>query len=154
MIYNSRHSFVKYKDIDKFKDLSLDSFYKKLNKFNNEIVDLRNVSSRKEEKKELKYQVLSNAKKIYNVLYYIYKEKYKKEINSLDTNNKEWLDYKNLRLSEYLYSSEEEQEQKEQKPIKVDYKTFNKQIIDEETNILIYLTNILNFKSLVICSYF
>ena len=154
MIYNSRHSFVKYKDIDKFKDLSLDSFYKKLNKFNNEIVDLRNVSSRKEEKKELKYQVLSNAKKIYNVLYYIYKEKYKKEINSLDTNNKEWLDYKNLRLSEYLYSSEEEQEQKEQKPIKVDYKTFNKQIIDEEANILIYLTNILNFKSLVICSYF
>ena len=154
MIYNSRHSFVKYKDIDKFKDLSLDSFYKKLNKFNNEIVDLRNVSSRKEEKKELKYQVLSNAKKIYNVLYYIYKEKYKKEINSLDTNNKEWLDYKNLRLSEYLYSSEEEQEQKEPKPIKVDYKTFNKQIIDEETNILIYLTNILNFKSLVICSYF
>ena len=112
MIYNSRHSFVKYKDIDKFKDLSLDSFYKKLNKFNNEIVDLRNVSSRKEEKKELKYQALSNAKKIYNVLYYIYKEKYKKEINSLDTNNKEWLDYKNLRLSEYLYSSEEEQEQK------------------------------------------
>ena len=87
-------------------------------------------------------------------MYYIYKEKYKKEINSLDTNNKEWLDYKNLRLSEYLYSSEEEQEQKEQKPIKVDYKTFNKQIIDEETNILIYLTNILNFKSLVICSYF
>ena len=154
MIYNSRHSFVKYKDIDKFKDLSLDSFYKNLNKFNNEIVDLRNVSSRKEEKKELKYQVLSNAKKLYNVLYYIYKEKYKKEINSLDTNNKEWLDYKNLRLSEYLYSSEEEQEQKEQKPIKVDYKTFNKQIIDEETNILIYLTNILNFKSLVICSYF
>ena len=154
MIYNSRHSFVKYKDIDKFKDLSLDSFYKKLNKFNNEIVDLRNVSSRKEEKKELKYQVLSNAKKNYNVLYYIYKEKYKKEINSLDTNNKEWLDYKNLRLSEYLCSSEEEQEQKEQKPIKVDYKTFNKQIIDEETNILIYLTNILNFKSLVICSYF
>ena len=97
---------------------------------------------------------MSNAKKIYNVLYYIYKEKYKKEINSLDTNNKEWLDYKNLRLSEYLCSSEEEQEQKEQKPIKVDYKTFNKQIIDEETNILIYLTNILNFKSLVICSYF
>ena len=72
---------------------------------------------------------MSNAKKLYNVLYYIYKEKYKKEINSLNTNNKEWLDYKNLRLSEYLFSSEEEQEQKEQKPIKVDYKTFNKQIL-------------------------
>ena len=70
-----------------------------------------------------------NAKKLHNVLYYIYKEKYNKEINSLNTNNKEWLDYKNLRLSEYLFSSEEEQEQKEQKPIKVDYKTFNKQIL-------------------------
>ena len=47
-----------------------------------------------------------------NILYYIYKEKYNKEINSLDTSNKEWLDYKNLRLSEYLYSSEEKQEKK------------------------------------------
>ena len=112
LIYNSKYSFLKYKDIDEFKELSLDSFNKKLNKFNNEIVNLRNISSRKEEKKELKYQVLSNAKKLYNVLYYIYKEKYNKEINSLDTSNKEWLDYKNLRLSEYLYSSEEKQEKK------------------------------------------
>ena len=112
LIYNSKYSFLKYKDIDEFKELSLDSFYKKLNKFNNEIVNLRNISSRKEEKKELKYQVLSNAKKLYNVLYYIYKEKYNKEINSLDTSNKEWLDYKNLRLSEYFYSSEEKQEKK------------------------------------------
>ena len=112
LIYNSKYSFLKYKDIDEFKELSLDSFYKKLNKFNNQIVNLRNISSRKEEKKELKYQVYSNAKKLYNVLYYIYKEKYNKEINSLDTSNKEWLDYKNLRLSEYLYSSEEKQEKK------------------------------------------
>ena len=50
-----------------------------------------------------------------NILYYIYKEKYNKEINSLDTNNKEWLDYKNLRLSEYLYSSEEDEETKRTK---------------------------------------
>ena len=135
LIYNSKYSFVKYKGIDEFKELSLDSFYKKLNKFNNEIVNLRNISSRKEEKKELKCQVLSNTKKLYNVLYYIYKEKYNKEINSLDTNNKEWLDYKNLRLSEYLYSSEEKQEKKEQKSTKVDYKTLIKQIVDEETDI-------------------
>ena len=51
LIYNSRHSFVKYRDIDEFKELSLDSFYKKLNKFNDEITSLKNVSSRKEEKK-------------------------------------------------------------------------------------------------------
>ena len=52
-----------------------------------------------------------NAKKLYNVLYYIYKDKYNKKINSLNTNDKEWLDYENLRLSDYLYSSEEEKEE-------------------------------------------
>ena len=67
LIYNSKHSFVKYRDIDEFKELSLDSFYKKLNKFNDEITGLENVSSRKEEKKELKNQVLFNSKKLYNV---------------------------------------------------------------------------------------
>ena len=51
LIYNSKHSFVKYKDIDEFKELSLDSLFKKLNKFNSEIISLKNVSSRKEEKK-------------------------------------------------------------------------------------------------------
>ena len=30
-IYNSQHSFTKFKDIDEFKELSLDSMYKKLN---------------------------------------------------------------------------------------------------------------------------
>ena len=89
----------------------------------------------KKKKKELKNQVLPNAKKLYNVLYYIYKDKYNKEINSLDTNNKEWLDFKNLRLSDYLHSSEEEKEQEEQKPTKDYYKTLIEQIIDEETNI-------------------
>ena len=110
LIYNSKHSFLKYKDIDEFKELSLDSFYKKLNKFNSEITSLKSVSSQKQVKKELKYQVLTNAKKLYNVLYYIYKKKkikkYNKEINSLNTNDKEWLDYKTLRLSDYQYSSE------------------------------------------------
>ena len=45
LICNSKHSFVKYKDIDEFKELSLDSYYKKLNKFNDEITSLKNVSS-------------------------------------------------------------------------------------------------------------
>ena len=75
LIYDNKHSFVKYKDIDDIKELTLDSLYKELNKFNDEIISLKNVASRKEEKKELKYQVLSNAKKLYNELYYIYKKK-------------------------------------------------------------------------------
>ena len=57
-------------------------------------------------------------------MYDIYKNKYNKKINSLRTKNRIKLDYKNLRLSDdYLYSSEEKQE--EQKgifPIKSDDK--------------------------------
>ena len=67
-------------------------------------------------------------------MYDIYKSKYNKEINSLDAKNKKKLDYKKLRVSDnYLCSSGEEEE--EQKPIKDDYKTLIKQIIDEETDI-------------------
>ena len=47
---------------------------------------------------------------------------------------KKKLDYKKLRLSDYLYCSEEE-EKEEQKPTKDDFKTLIKQIIDEETDI-------------------
>ena len=69
-------------------------------------------------------------------MYYIYKDKYNKKINSLNTNDKEWLDYKNLRLSDYQYLSEEEQEeQEEQKPKKDDAIALNKRVINEETDI-------------------
>ena len=67
-------------------------------------------------------------------MYYIYKDKYNKEINSLDTKNKEKLDYKKLRLSDYQYLSEEEQEEK-QKPTKDDLIALNKRIIDEEIDL-------------------
>ena len=50
--------------------------------------------------------------------------------------NKKKLNYKKLRLSDYLYSSEaEKKEQKELKPTKDDYKTLIKQITYEETDI-------------------
>ena len=57
LIYNSKYSFVKYRNIDEFKELSLDSFYKKLNKFNDETTSLENVSSRKEEKNPKKTSI-------------------------------------------------------------------------------------------------
>ena len=56
--------------------------------------------------------MLINAENLYNDLYYIYKYKYNKKINSLNTENKKKLNSKKLRLTDYLYSSEEEQEQK------------------------------------------
>ena len=113
LIYDNKPSFVKNKDIDNIKKFSLDSMYKKLNKFNDEVVGLKNVASRKEEKKELKNKVLSNAENLYKELYYIYKDKYNKEINILDTKNREKFDYKKLKLSDDLYSSEEEQNKKQ-----------------------------------------
>ena len=89
--------------------MSLDSLYKKLNKFNDEIISLKNVASRKEEKKELKNKVLSNAGDLYKNLYYAYKDKYNKEINILDTKNREKLHYKKLRLCDYSFEEEQEE---------------------------------------------
>ena len=87
------------------------SFYIKLNKFKRYIFDLKGVSPRKKEKRELKNKVWAKVKKHYNELYYIYKEKHNKEINCLDTDDKKSFDYKTLRLSEYTYSSEEDEEE-------------------------------------------
>ena len=67
---------------------------------------------------------------LYNELYYIYKGKYNKEINSLDTKNKDQLDYKKLRLTDDLYSSEEEQDE-----TKTDMNKFSKYIAEEEIDI-------------------
>ena len=39
-------------------------------------------------------------------MYYIYKKKYNKEINSLNTNDKKWLEYKNLRLNKWVNKQE------------------------------------------------
>ena len=82
--YDSKHSFVKYKNIDDIKELSLDSMYKKLNNFNDEITSLNNLNSRKKHTKELKNEVLSNVRDLYNELSDIYKDKYNKEINNSD----------------------------------------------------------------------
>ena len=130
LTYDSKHSFVKYKDIEDIKELSLDSMYKKLNKYD-EITSLNNNNPRKKNTKELKNEVLSNVRDLYNELCYIYKGKYSKEINSIDTKNREKLDYKKLRLSGDLYSSEEEQEGK----TTTDPNAFNEQINKEEKTI-------------------
>ena len=69
-------------------------------------------------------------------MYYIYKNKYNQEINSLDTKNKEKFDHKKLRLSGYQYLSEQEQEKpEEQKETKTDRDKFGKYIAKKETDI-------------------
>ena len=100
-------------------------YHKKINSSNK-------LKTQKQNNKKRKQEVLLNVRDIYNELYDIYKSKYNKK-KSLDAKNKKKLDYKKLRLSDYLYLSEEEQEK--QKPTKDDYKKLIEQIIDEETNI-------------------
>ena len=40
---NSQHRFTKFKDIDEFKEISLDSMYKKLNDFEKRFNELKTV---------------------------------------------------------------------------------------------------------------
>ena len=64
-------------------------------------------------------------------MYDIYKNRYNRKINSLNTKNRKKLDYKKLRLSDdYQYSSEEEQEE-----TKTDMNEITKYIAEEETDI-------------------
>ena len=85
MIYNSQHSFVKFKDIGEFKELSLDSMHKKLNDFHKKFTKLKNVSPQTKTSQDLKKKVFDNVGDLFNELYYIYKDKYNEEINGLNT---------------------------------------------------------------------
>ena len=115
LIYNSQHIFTKFKGIDEFKELSLDSMYKKLNDLK-KINKLKAVDPQTNENKVLKSKVLDNVGDLFNELYYIYKNKYNEEKDGLNVKNKSLLYYKKMRLTnEYQYESEEEEkEEKEQ----------------------------------------
>ena len=107
--------------------------YKKLNDFHKKFTGLKNVTPRTEDNKSLKTKVLKDAGDLYNNLYYIYKNKYNKEINNLDTKNRKMLHYKKLRLiDDYQYLSEEETSEK---PTKTNFDELYEQIIKEEREI-------------------
>ena len=99
---------------------------------------LKNLVLRTKNNKEPKQEVLINAGNVYNKLYYIYKDKYTKKINSLSAEDKKKFDYKKLRLTDdYQYPSEEEQEeiQEEKEETKTDMNKFSKYIAEEEAHI-------------------
>ena len=64
-----------------------------MREYHKKFTSLKNLVPRTKNNKELKQEVLINAGDIYNELYYIYKNKYNKKINSLDTKKKKkaWL---------------------------------------------------------------
>ena len=69
LIYNSQHSFKKFEDIDEFKELSLDSMYKKLNDFKKSFNKLKTVNPQTDENKALRPKVLDNVGDLFNELY-------------------------------------------------------------------------------------
>ena len=66
LIYNSQHSSTKFKDIDEFKELSLDSMFKKLNDFKKRFNKLKTVDPQTDEIKALKPKVLDNVGDLFN----------------------------------------------------------------------------------------
>ena len=60
MIYNSQHSFAKFKDIIDFKVLALNSMHKKLSDFDKNFTKFKDVNPWKNE--DLKAKVLDNER--------------------------------------------------------------------------------------------
>ena len=85
MFYNSQDSFIKFKDISYFKELSLDFLHKKLNDFHTKCTRFKNVSPQTKEKEYLKEKVKGSAGVLFNELYYIYKKRYSEEKSGLNT---------------------------------------------------------------------
>ena len=113
--YDVNHSFAKLKNIGNIKKLSLDSMFNLMKEYHKRFNSLNNLKTRTKNNEKRKQEVLTNVGDIYNKLYYIYKSKYNKKIDSLNAKNKKKLHYKKLRLSDnYLYSSEEEQEEQQE----------------------------------------
>ena len=153
--YNSQYSFTKFKNIDKFKELSLDSMYKKLNDLNNNINNnnnnnnnkLKAVDTETDENKVLRPKVLDIVRDLFNELYYIYKDKYSEKKDGLNRKNKFFFNYKKLRLTDHhLYESEEEEKEQQtsknldkkespKKPTQDDLHEFNEWVNKKETRI-------------------
>ena len=119
--------------MDEFKELSLDSMYKKLNDLK-KINKVKIFNPQTDEKETLKLKVLDNVRDLFNDLYHIYKDKY---------NEEKAFYYKKLRLADdYQYESEEEKEQQtskkeppKKKPTEEDASSFNEWVNKKETNI-------------------
>ena len=74
--------------------------YKKLNDFFKKINKFKVLDPQTNENKVLKPKVLDNVGDLFNDLYYIYKDKYNKEKDGLNTKNKNIFYYKKLSLTD------------------------------------------------------
>ena len=68
LVYNSQHSFEKFKDINEFKELSLGSMYKRLNDFQKRFNKVKIVNPQTDNSEILKENVLDDIADIFNEL--------------------------------------------------------------------------------------
>ena len=94
LVYNTKHSFAKLRNTDDIEKLSFDSMFNLMKEHHEKFTSLKNVVLQTEGNEQLKQEVLINAGDIYNELYEIYKNKYNKKINNLNTKNRKKFDYK------------------------------------------------------------
>ena len=61
LIYNTHHSFSKFKNIDDIKELSIDSMHKNMTNFRKKFTGLKNVNPRTKDNKDVKTKVLKQC---------------------------------------------------------------------------------------------
>ena len=92
MIHNSQHSFAKFRNIISFKEFLLDSMHKKPNDIYKNFTKFKDVNPRTKENEDLKANVLDNVGDLLNDSYYIYKERYEEEKNTLSKKDTQKID--------------------------------------------------------------
>ena len=80
--------------------------------FHKKITRLKKLTPEIKENKDLKVKVLGNAGDLFNELYYIYKERYEEEKDTLNKSGIKKFGYTKSRVTDYLFESEEEQSHK------------------------------------------
>ena len=87
LTYNTKYSFVKLKNIDDIKKLSLDLMFNLMKEHYKIVRGLINLKPRSYESKNKRLEIMIHAGNIYNKLYEIYRSKYYKKIDSLSAKN-------------------------------------------------------------------
>ena len=73
LTYNTKYSFVKLKNIDDIKKLSLDSMFNLMKDHHKKLNSLINLKPQTRDNKNERLEIIIHAGDIYNKLYYTYK---------------------------------------------------------------------------------
>ena len=88
MTYNTKHNFVKLKNIEDIEKLLLDPMFNQIKEHHKKLDSLIYLKPQTRVDKNKRLEVIICAGDIYNKLYNIYRSKYNKKIDSLIAKNK------------------------------------------------------------------